>query len=122
MVKKASNILCFILLLSLIGCGPGNRKFNPNEWNDRVDFFYAHRESMIDDLLKNHLKKGMSYAQVIGMLGNPDSEFTDSPFTLSYEIMVDYGWNIDPQKGTTLIIELAPDSTVGSFRLEKWKH
>ena len=37
-----------------------------------------------------------------------------------YNIMVDYGWNIDPMEGKELYIEFDKDSTVTDFQLKHW--
>jgi hypothetical protein len=97
-------------------------KFQKEKWNEMNDMFYANREKMIADLMKSHLKKGMKYSEVLCLLGNSENYQNNPPNTLVYEIMVDYGWNIDPKKGKTLYIELTKDSIVKNIKLQEWKH
>ena len=111
----------FCLLALLTSCSQ-EMKFDKNKWNERDDMFYAYREKMVTDLMKNHLSKGMTYKEVIKLLGNSEKYQNDQPNTIAYEIMVDYGWNIDPQKGKTLYIEFTNDSIVKDIKLEEWKH
>jgi hypothetical protein len=119
MEKRKFIIFCIFLCFLCFSCG---RKFEKEKWNEREGSYYAHREQMIKDLMENHLKKGMPYKEVIDLLGNDEKYQDTPPNTLVYEVMIDYGWNIDPQKGKTLYIEFTQDSTVKEFRLEKWKH
>lgn len=121
MERRRLIIICFIVLLSS-ACGVRGMKFDKNKWNEKDDMFYAYRENMVDDLMENHLKKGMTYREVEELLGKSDNFQNEPPNTIGYEIMVDYGWNIDPQNGKTLYIEFTKDSTLKSMRLEKWKH
>ncbi|MGS0747374.1 hypothetical protein [Halpernia sp. GG3] len=110
------------LIASLASCGNQQIKFDKEKWNKRDDIFYAYREKMVADLMENHLKKGMTYKNVISLLGKSENYQNDPTNTIGYEIMVDYGWNIDPQKGKTLYIEFTKDSIVDSIKLEQWKH
>ena len=86
------------------------------------DIMYANRESMVADLMDSHLRQGMTYKEVVELLGKPENYANIQSNTIGYEIMVDYGWDIDPVEGKTLYIELTNDSIVKDFRLEKWKN
>ena len=122
MERKRSNIFYILLCFLFIACGLREMKFEKEKWNDREDSYYVHREQMVKDLMENYLKKGMAYKEVIALLGNDEKYQDTPPNTLVYEIMIAYGWNIDPQKGKNLYIEFTRDSTVKEFRLEKWEH
>lgn len=82
---------------------------------------YANRESMVKDLMEHDLHKGMAYRELIALIGQPDHYANMKPNTIGYEIMVDYGWDIDPVEGKTLFIELSQGSTVIACRLEQVK-
>lgn len=110
------------VIFLLTSCNNQRMEFDKEKWNERDDIFYANREKMVTDLMENHLKKGMTYKEVLNLLGSSENYQNDSPNTIGYEIMVDYGWNIDPQKGTTLYIEFTNDSIVKDIKLEEWKH
>lgn len=120
-MKKELKILTFAFSLFLVSCGVEQKKFDKKTWNDMDDIMYANRESMISDLMKNHLRKGMTYTEVVDLIGKPENDENIKPNIIAYEIMVNYGWDIDPVKGKTLYIELTNDSIVKDFRLEKWK-
>jgi len=113
-MKRTLSILFFCILI-FVSC---NLKFEKEKWNTKSDIFYDYREKMVKDLMKNHLKKGMTYNEVIELLGTDEISQNN---TISYEIMVDFGWNIDPQRGKILYIEFTNDSIVKEFWLEKWE-
>ena len=114
--------ITFICLLLFIGCGSKQMKFDKSEWNKRFDGFYEYRENMVQDLMDNHLKKGMEMHKVIELLGEPGNYYNKKPNEIIYEIMVDYGWNIDPMEGKELYIEFDKDSTIIDFKLKHWKN
>ncbi len=97
-------------------------KFDKSKWDKRFDGFYEYRENMVQDLIKNHLEKGMKLKKVVELLGEPTNYQNKKNNEIYYEIMVDYGWNIDPMEGKELQIKFDKDSTVTTFRLEHWKH
>lgn len=122
MEKRRLSILLINFLLLLFSCEVEDKKFGRATWNEKDDMFYVNREKMVKDLMENHLKKGMTYQEIIDLLGQEENYQNNPPNTIGYEIMVDYVWNIDPQMGKTLYIELTTDSLVKEIRLEKWKH
>ncbi len=77
---------------------------------------------MVRDLMDYHLHIGMSYADVRELIGKPENYDNMKRDVVAYEIMVDYGWDIDPVEGKTLVIQLSKDSTVMGYKLEHWKH
>jgi hypothetical protein len=119
-VKQALTI--FIFSLFFVSCGAEQKKFDKNTWNEMDDIMYANRESMVTDLMKNHLRQRMTFKEVVELIGKPENYTNTKSNTIGYEIMVDYGWDIDPVKGKTLYIELTNDSIVKNFKLEEWKH
>jgi len=104
----------------LLSCGVKEMEFEKSKWNDRFDGFYEYRENMVQDLMENHLAKGMELKKVVELLGEPGNYQNKKDNEITYEIMVDYGWNIDPMEGKELYIEFDKDSTVIDFRLEHW--
>ncbi len=95
-----------------------NQKFNQEKWNEGFDGFYTYREKMIDDVMNNYLKNGMTKKEVIQLLEKPDYEENNK---IKYNILVDYGWNIDPVETKNLCIYLSTDSLVKKINLEHWK-
>ena len=121
-MERRRLISVFIFLIVLLTSCNQQIKFEKDNWNEKDDIFYANREKMVTDLMKNHLKKGMTYKEVLILLGSSENYQNDLPNTIGYKIMVDYVWNIDPKKGKTLYIEFTNDSAVKDFKLEEWKH
>ena len=102
-------------------CSNENQKFDKIKWNKREDGFYLNRESMVEDLTKNYLKSGTKYIRIISLLGEPQNLNDEEENTISYELMSDYGWDIDPVEVKTLKIKISKDSTVIDWEIEHWK-
>ncbi len=121
-MSKTIAIVFFAFNVILFSCGSKEMKFDKKKWNEKNDMFYANRERMVNDLMKNHLKIGMNYYEVINLLGMHSNDSSFFVASIAYEISVDYGWNIDPQEGKTLYLEFSKDSILNKFWLEKWEH
>lgn len=116
------KVFFFLILSTILGCGPKEIEFSKVKWTKNVDGFYMHREEMISDLMKNHLHKGMKYKEVEDLLGKPEKYSDLENNVIAYGIMVDYGWNIDPVETKTLKIELTKDSLVNDYEILHWKN
>lgn len=110
-----------LIILFLASCGSQSISFDRELWHKREDMFYPYREAMVDDLMKNHLTKGISWNQLVELIGQPENYANMDSGNVGYEVMVDYGWNIDPVEGKTLFFELDQDSTVTKYWLDHWK-
>lgn len=97
-------------------------EFDKSKWNERFDGFYEYRENMVQDLMENHLEKGMELKKVFELLGEPGNYQNQEEKEIIYEIMEDYGWNIDPMETKELYIKFDKDSIVTQFKLKHWKH
>jgi|SRR5690554_6559549 len=117
-----NKIFLLIVITLLSSCGVKDMEFEKSKWNERFDGFYEYRENMVQDLMENHLHKGMDLKKVVELLGEPDNSQNRRENEIIYEIMVDYGWNIDPMEGKELYIEFDKDSTITDYRVEHWKH
>ena len=83
---------------------------------------YPYRKSMLKDLTDNHKITGLSYGQLINLIGEPDKTSINNNSIIYYDIITDYGHDIDPIFTKTLKISLTKDSTVKNFKIEEWKN
>lgn len=120
--KRRLKLIYILIIVLLTSCSKPQIEFDKEKWNEREDMFYANREKMVKDLMNNHLKKGMTSKEVVNLLGSSDNYQNIPENTIVYEITVDYGWNIDPQKGKTLYIEFDEDSIIKDIKLQEWEH
>jgi len=81
---------------------------------------YSKREPFVNDLINNHLYKGMNYRQILELLGNPEIFGEGEKNRIGYILHIDYDM-IDPIRGKDLIIDLTKDSTVLNYRIIEWK-
>ena len=83
---------------------------------------YPSRDKMLNDLLENYKIKDIPYSELIKLIGNPEYiDTTNSKVTLQYNILTDFGHDIDPVHTKTLEIELQTDSVVKDFKINEWK-
>ena len=87
------------------------------------DMEYPYRKSMLKDLTTNHQLKGLTYKQLIDLIGEPQKNLVGKSDEIYYPITTEYGHaNIspDPVASITLAFKLK-DSIVTDFRIDKWK-
>jgi len=109
------------LIIIISSCHKSNEmKFDKKYWNERDDMFYANRNKMVNDLIKNHLKNEMKYSEIINLLGQPENFASKKEGEIIYEIETDYGRNIDPVEGQNLILKFSKDSLLINFYKEDW--
>lgn len=119
MIRMMKSI-CWILLLSFCSCNH-QIPFDKEKWAQRIDGFYMHREKMIDDVMDNHLKVGMRYIEIEKRLGKPNHFLNAKDNKIVYEILIDYGWDIDPVEEKNLFIFLSEDSTLVDAHVDHWE-
>ncbi|WPU94186.1 hypothetical protein SNE25_01435 [Mucilaginibacter sabulilitoris] len=116
--------LLFSLLISLVvqGCHSVvfKQSFDKQKWNDKEDWDYPQRNNVVDDLVKNHRLKGLNYKQLINLLGIPQGQSEDSA-GIYYQIVMDFGNDIDPVYTKNLLIGFNKDSIVNSITINEWK-
>ena len=101
-------------------------RFNRGLWEKWEDINYPdvhhpYRDQMLNDLVKNHKLKGLTYQQLIDLLGTPGN-FGDNDDTVRYEIFTGFKSDIDPTYGKNLNLTLGADSIVVSYKISEWKH
>jgi hypothetical protein len=89
----------------------GHEKFVQSQWLDTalVRSKLAVRGCMVDDLLDTHELRGMTRAQVVALIGEPDSTRDFPEYDLVY-------W-LGPQRGL-----IGTDSEYLAMKLDKAKH
>lgn len=94
-------------------------KFDKEKWRDGDAGIYPYRDAMLNDLL-SHPVKGMTYKELTELVGEPNRSDAnvDSPY---YDIITDYGSDIDPVYCKTLTIYLNKDSVITGYRVDEWK-
>eukprot|EP01133_Synstelium_polycarpum_P009293 gene9293-10898_t len=109
----------FILIL-LASC-TGKVKFDKNKWDESIDpaFPSDFRDKMLPDLITNHKLIGLTCAQLVEKLGQPNNKENN---TMSYNIIVDYGYDIDPVHVKHLTFSYSKDSLIRSYKITEWKH
>ena len=116
---------CYLLLslniLIFNSCDFNIEKFDRKVWITADGLHQEHRKNMVNDLMKHHLKTGMSYNEIIDLLGLPDKSIISQENVISYEVYEDFGWDIDPISYTCLNIKLERDSTLADFKLKEIK-
>jgi hypothetical protein len=96
--------------------------FDPERWRqENLTFESDTRERMAADLITSGALLGLSRTDVIRQLGEPDITGRGAPHVLHYDIRTDYGSDIDPIRGSHLVVELGADELVSSVRTEDWE-
>jgi len=114
-------VASFVLIYKMVRWYSYNQAFNKAEWADGDEGFgYSKRRYMLNDLIENHQIKGLTYKQLVDNIGEP--HFDSGSKNAYYNIILDYGWDIDPVYSKDLVIQLNRDSVVTSFEIKEWKH
>jgi len=83
---------------------------------------YPERNKMLKDLVKNYRIKGLNYNQLIDLLGEPEKYSDEEPNTVTYNIVTDYGRDIDPVFIKNLEVKFSSDSIVIDVNINEIKH
>lgn len=118
-IKLTFILLCFSLVS--FSCKRDIR-FEKSGWNQKGDLnSYPNRERMLNDLMENYKIKGLKYSELVNLLGEPEIETTSKSISANYNIVTDYGSDIDPVYVKTLVISLNIDSVAQSCTVLNWK-
>lgn len=114
---KFKYLLIISLLICIFSISCKNKKveneqlkFDKVRWSVKQDEAYPYRNNMLKDFIDNYTIKGLSYNQIISMLGQPDRIENGH---LYYSVYKKYLGNFPvPLNTKTLVVKLTKDSTV----------
>lgn len=112
-----STFFYFILIIS---CTLNQEKYNKKKWNLKDDVgYYSYREPMLNDLLKNHKIKGLNINELNNLFGKIEIDPTNKN-KIFFNIVTDYGWDIDPVYTKDLILILNQNQIVIDYKIIEW--
>ncbi len=107
--------ICFLV----ISC-KNTIPFNKTGWNIQGDLgWYPNRDKMLEDLLKNQKLIGLTYKQLIEKIGEPETYQDGDKNSIYFDIITDYGHEIDPVYFKTLEFKFNKDSIITSFKVKE---
>ncbi|MBL7985778.1 MAG: hypothetical protein JNM91_12305 [Flavobacteriales bacterium] len=110
-----------VISICLTGCDR-SIPFDKDGWQKKSDFIYPLRDAMVQDLIGNHQLMGLTTQEARDLLGETDhTELGDMPNYLTYQVLLDFGWDIDPVHTKDLVLEFNEDSIVTKVDLLEWK-
>jgi outer membrane receptor for ferrienterochelin and colicin len=117
---KQVVIFLFFFLILFPSCSSGEMKFDKAKWEIREDAGLpsSYRKKMLNDLTTNYKLVGIKYSQLVDFLGEPNLK--DS-ISLGYDIVIDFGHDIDPVYIKTLKFSFSKDSVISSFKIVEWE-
>lgn len=101
--------------------------FEKNGWQTKYDGDYPNRDAMVQDLLDHHKLTGLTTRSITDLLGEEDHfVLADMPHLnamnyMTYQILEDFGRDIDPVHTKYLVLEFNTDSIVTKVELLEWK-
>ena len=117
---KFTIITIFALLV--VACNQ-TQKFDKSAWREKGDLnIYPNRDKMSKDLMNHHQLKGLTYKQIIDLLGEPEKYSDEEPNTATYNIVTDYGKDIDPVYIKNLEVKFSTDSIATDVNIKEIKH
>lgn len=109
-------------MISLFSSCNNEIKFDKVKWDEQPDLAFTppYRNKMLKDLTTNYKLEGLKYSEIISLLGAPNFHDIASA-SFGYDIVVEYGLDIDPIYSKTLDFTLSKDSVIASFKVNEWK-
>ena len=119
MIKAHFIVFLLISLTTLFACN--RTEFNKEKWSggrDDIGSPSIYRKQMLHDLVANHELIGLKYGELINQLGKSDRMEDRKVY---YNIIVEYGFDIDPVYTKDLVFNLSADTVVKSFTVTEWE-
>lgn len=117
-MKIKTKVLISLLITISTSCTK-KEKFDKDKWDDKVDITYENREAMVHDLITNYKLVGLTFYELVELLGSPENVANVDSNKVYYTIVEEYGWNIDPIRVEYLVFEMNEDSIITAFEIEK---
>jgi hypothetical protein len=115
-----TKYLTILISLLFFSCSFNQEQFNKQKWNLKDDIgYYSYREPMLDDLLENHKIKGLSVTELEKLLGEIKIDVSNKN-EVYFNIVTDFGFDIDPVYTKDLILELDKNSIVKEYKIVEW--
>ena len=92
-------------------------KFSKTDCLTKNELSYVYRNNMINDLIKNYKLVGLTRNEIINLLGSPENYSDSEPNTIYYNIVTEYGNDIDPVSTKNLKIKFNTFDKVESFKI-----
>jgi len=100
-----------------------DKAFDKTGWTNKNDLGqYPDRNKMLDDLTQNQKLKGLTYSQLIDKIGEPENNIIGDTNSIYYDIVTDYGHDIDPIYLKILEFKYDKDSLIVDFKINQTKH
>ncbi len=115
-MNACRTTILFVSMLTLSGCDY-RTKFNEEEWKFEGDGFTPYRQDMLSDLVMNHRLVGLTYSELITLLGPTPPG--DEGGIVSYQVSIHYA-GIDPDYGVYLRFTYTRDSVITSCKIDDW--
>jgi len=114
-----TRILLLFFIILFVSCNDISQKFDKKKWDEKEDWDYPYRDGIVNDLIKHHQLKGLSYKQLVDSIGYPEN-LTDTD-GVYYQVVMDFGSDIDPVHTKYLMFKLNKDSVITDFKIKEWK-
>ena len=120
-MKIAKDIILLLTITLVVSCNNVNNiKFEKSDWLKKDETgLYTYRNCMLNDLIENHKLKGLTYRQLINLIGQPENIYSIQ--NIDYEIQTKYS-GIDISYKKTLEFSLDKDSIVVDFKVDEKKY
>lgn len=97
-MNKIKNHIVVLFLMLLCSCT--GQKFDKTLWLNDDPASYPQRKPMADDLIQSHFLIGKSNTEIVNLLGkngSVDTTHTGKIKSITYPVLIRYGFDIDPR-------------------------